>query len=117
MEIIYSLLAVSPFAYCIFASVIIQVIRANKGIGLSKKNYFRSYIYLAPSEILSIIAVSIIPFDKYNLFPPVIISFLLPILFSFLLLLGLYDITKEKNKNKEQINAQSQNKDNSDEEQ
>lgn len=90
MTIAYYLLIISPYIYTIAASIVVQIVRSYKKPKFNLINYLKSYIYLAPSLLLSILSICIVPFKEYDVLPPIAFSFALPIIFSLLLLWGLY---------------------------
>lgn len=101
MTITYYLLVLSPYIYTIFASIVVQIVREYKKPKFNLINYLKSYIYLAPSFILSILSICIVPFKEYDVLPPIAFSFVLPIIFSLILLWGLYDASKPRAENSE----------------
>lgn len=104
MTIANYLLVLSPYIYTIVASIVVQIVREYKKPKFNFINYLKSFIYLAPSLILSILSICIVPFKKYDILPPIAFSFALPIIFSLLLLWGLYDASKRESENNEKNN-------------
>ena len=90
LEIAYNFLVLSPYAYSIFACIIVQIVWAYKNIKLNLINYLKSCIYLCPSLLLSVLSICIVPYREYDLLPPILFSFALPVLYSLVHLFLLY---------------------------
>lgn len=103
----YYLLIVSPYVYSLIASIIAYIIWKCKSIKLtmSLNSFFKNYIFLSPSWLLSILALCIVPYNnEAGLLETIIASFFVPAFYSLILLLGIYDVSKNSKKESDESN-------------
>lgn len=98
MTIAENLLVISPYAYSILVSCVVYMIWGIKKNKLTIRNYLKGCLCLVPSFILSLVAIYVVPYEKQDALLPIVVSFFIPILYSLLLLWGLYDASKRSDK-------------------
>ena len=99
----YYLLIASPYVYSLIVSMIAYIVWKCKSMKLnvSLNNFFKSYKFLFPSWLLSVLAIFIVPYhQETGLLETIIVSFFVPVFYSLILLLGLYDVSKDWKKEK-----------------
>lgn len=74
MTVAYNLLVLSSYGYTVFTSLVVTFIKIYKNKA-NLSNFLKSYIYLIPALLLSILAICLIPFEEYDLLPMVLWSF------------------------------------------
>jgi hypothetical protein len=96
MTTLQSLLIFLPYAYTVLTTVAVYIAYLIRKTKLNLLNYFKGYVYYVPTWIFAILTLCLVPYEETDALTPIVFAFFLPVLFSFLLLWGLYDISKEE---------------------
>ena len=74
-----------PYAYSVFATVVLSIYVGTKGIELISRHFFKKILWYIPVLVLALLATFLVPNSDGSIVPLKIVAYFLPLFWSIIL--------------------------------